>query len=249
MAAKRDYPDHARVLTLLWRSGQEPSARSGLTVGRIVAAAIGIADEEGLGSLSMRRVAERLGVGTMSLYTYVPGKDELVLLMVDKVYGELPKEAREGVGWRQRLQAIAHEYWDLYQRHRWLMDVPVSRPVVGPNLLDRTEYELGAVDGIGLDDLEMNAVLELVQGHVAGTARRGLDISRDAERSGMSDEEWWYSVLPTLTAVLADRFYPLNARVGSAIGAPHMDVRYGLEFGLDRILDGIEALVASRSSS
>ena len=249
MAGRRDYPDHRRALLLLWRSAEEPSPRSGLTVDRIVDAAIAIADADGLPALSMRRVAERLGVGAMSLYTYVPGKDELVILMVDRVYAELSTEHREDASWRERLEAIARERWTLYRRHPWLIDVPLTRPTVGPHAMDRYEHELRAVEGLGLDDLEMNAVIELISGHVEGMAGRAVEIRRDAERSGVSDDEWWYSVLPVLSTVMADRHYPVSARVGSTIGAPHQPTEYGFEFGLTRILDGVESLVRSRGGA
>ena len=232
---------------LLWRGEEQPSARSGLTVGRIVRAGIEVADEAGLDALSMRRVADRLGVGAMSIYTYVPGKQELVVLMSEEVHGELPADGPAADGWRAGLTRMADEYWDLYQRHDWLLDVPVSRPATGPNIMDRYERELAVVDGIGLDDLEMNATIELIHEHVAGAARRLRDIRRDADASGLSDDEWWYQVLPTLNQVLAGRDYPLTARVGEAIGAPHMDTSYLLGFGLARILDGIEAHVAGRA--
>lgn len=247
MSASRDYPDHARAYRLLWRAEDEPSARSGLTVGRVVATAIELAGEAGLAALSMRKVAERLGVGAMSLYTYVPGKDELVMLMVDRAMSELSTEADPDTSWRDRLDAIARDYWTLYHRYPWLVEVPVGRPVLGPSAFDRYEFELRAVDGLGLDDLEMNGAVELIQAHVEGTARRTFEARRDAERSGVSDDEWWYRVLPVLEEVLVDREYPVSARVGTTIGAPHSDPQYVFEFGLARILDGIEALVAARN--
>lgn len=80
------------------------------------------------------------------------------------------------------------------------------------------------------------------------TARRAVAIARDAQRSGMTDDEWWYSVLPTLTRDMSDRFYPLAERVGSAVGAPHTEPDHVFEFGLARILDGVEALVATRTT-
>lgn len=243
----RDYPDHARAYRLLWSTEDEPSARSGLTVGRVVATAIDLAAESGLAALSMRKVAERLGVGAMSLYTYVPGKDELVMLMVDRAASELTTETDAGAAWRDRLDAIARDYWALYHRHPWLVEVPVGRPVLGPSTFDRYEFELTAVEGLGLDDLEMNGAVELIQAHVEGTARRTFEARRDAERSGLSDDEWWYRVLPVLEDVLTDRHYPLSERVGTTIGAPHSDPQYVFEFGLARILDGIETLVTARS--
>jgi AcrR family transcriptional regulator len=240
------YPDHTRVLQLLWRGEEEPSPRSGLTVSRIVDAAVEVADEEGLAALSMRVLAARLGVGAMSLYTYVPGREELVPLMVERVHGELPTSGGEDLPWRARLEAIAHDLRGLARRHPWLVEIPVTRPVLGPNVFDRYEHELGALEGIGLDDLEMDATLDLIHGHVTASVRRGVEIRRDADASGMSDDEWWSSVLPTLTRVLADRSYPIAGRVGEAIGAPHSDLDLSFAYGLARILDGIEALVARR---
>jgi AcrR family transcriptional regulator len=241
--------DEVRVLRLLWRGEERPSARSGLTVGRIVRAGIELADESGLEALSMRRVADRLGVGAMSLYTYVPGKRELIMLMIDEVHAELPSDDQAAPGWREGLTRMAEEHWQLYQRHPWLLDVPVSRPVIGPHILDRAERELAIVDGLGLDELEMNATIELIQEHVAGAARRQREIRRDADDSGLTDDEWWYQIVPTLTQVLADRDYPLSSRVGEAIGAPHMDTSYLLQYGLIRILDGLAAHIAHRAAS
>jgi AcrR family transcriptional regulator len=255
MADRRDRRriDEVRVLRLLWRGEERPSARSGLTVGGIVGAGVELADDAGLEALSMRRVAERLGVGAMSLYTYVPGKQELVVLMVDEVYGELVVGDGDGggdvTGWRDGLTRMADDYWRLYERHTWLLDVPVSRPLAGPNMSDRYEHDLALVDGLGLDELEMNATVELIQEHVAGAAQRLRGIRQDAAASGVTDDEWWYSIVPTLTQVLAGRDYPLSARVGEAIGAPHLDTSYLLRFGLDRILDGLEARVTRRAAA
>ncbi|MBB4929749.1 AcrR family transcriptional regulator [Lipingzhangella halophila] len=246
---ERDYPDHRRVFALLWRAADDPSPRSGLTVGGIVDAAVELADESGLGGVSMRRIAERLGVGTMSLYTYVSSKAELVPVMLDSMYGELAQIAAPEKGWRARLESLAHGYWDLFHRHPWMLEVPVSRPLPGPNTVDRQEAEFEIVDGIGLDELEMNSVLELVRNHTGSAARHTMEIARDAERSGVSDDQWWYAVEPLFTSYLAGRYLPLTARVGEAIGAPHSDPRREFEFGLARILDGLEDLVVSRSRS
>lgn len=246
MAAQRKI-DEVRLLRLLWRGEEQPSARTGLTVSRIVDAAVRVADSEGLDALSMRRVAAELKVGAMSLYTYVPGKEELVHLMVDQVVGQLDlAPTREG-SWRERLEAHARAEWDLYAAHPWLLDVPLTRPAAGPNASDLFEYQLGMVDGLGVDPFEMNATLDLVNEFVASAARRQRAIVQDAEASGMSDEEWWYSVSPVLTQVMADRHYPLAHRVGMAVAAPHLETTYLLDFGLARILDGLERLVEARA--
>jgi AcrR family transcriptional regulator len=242
--------DPSRVLALLWRTG-EPTPRKGrpdLGVDAIVRAAVELADAEGLAALSMRRVAERLGVGTMSLYTYVPGKAELVEVMVDTVQGETARPEDVPGGWRARLTAIAEEDYALHLRHRWLLDVPTNRAVLGPNVAARYDYELRAVDGIGLTDVEMDSVLTLVHGHVQAAAR----LAAGADQGGVSEQEWWAAAAPFLARVFDPERFPLAARVGAAAGEAHgaaYDARHAFTFGLDRILDGIEALISTRGSA
>jgi AcrR family transcriptional regulator len=121
--------DPRRSLELLWRTHQ-PAARGPkqrLDLDQIVGTAIEVLDAEGLGTLSMRKVAERLGVGTMSFYTYVPGKSELVDLMFDQAVAG-PNERVEGP-WRERLEQIAHENWWRYHRHPWLLEIAAGARV------------------------------------------------------------------------------------------------------------------------
>jgi len=101
-------------MALLWRTpapaGTRRGPKAGLDVDRIVAAAVAVADSEGLAALSMRRVAAELGVGAMTLYTHVPGKGELVDLMLDSVLGELYVDDAPTGNWRSRLEAVARAY-------------------------------------------------------------------------------------------------------------------------------------------
>jgi len=145
--------DPARSMAILWRT-REPTSRSagpGLSVDRIVRAAIEIADAEGIDALTMRRVGEALGVGTMSVYTYVPGKAELLDVMVDTLYGDMERQTDAPGGWRDRLERIARDNLALYRNHPWLLHAETSRPVLGPNVLAKYDYELGAVANLGLD--------------------------------------------------------------------------------------------------
>jgi AcrR family transcriptional regulator len=245
--------DPARSLALLWRAQDRANrrSRSGLTVDGIVTAAIEIADDEGLAALSMRKVAERLGVGTMSLYTHVPGKAELVDAMLDTVYGEsLPADEAPG-GWRAGLELVARRNWEMYQRHPWMLQVATSRPPLGPNALAKYEYELRAIDGIGLDDIEMDAVVTLLGGHVEGVARRAREAFLAEEHTGTTDQQWWEVHAPLLGRIVDFRRYPTAARVGAAAGEAHdgpFNPEHAFEFGLQRVLDGIEALVRSRAA-
>jgi AcrR family transcriptional regulator len=97
-----------------------------------VAAAIAVADTDGLAGLSMRAVAERLGVTAMALYTYVPGKDELVDLMYDGAHAELPARYDLGQGWRAAVTSWATHLVGFYVRHPWTLQVSFARPVLGP---------------------------------------------------------------------------------------------------------------------
>lgn len=240
--------DPARTLAVLWRTGGR-TARTDLGVDRIVAAAVDLADTEGLAALSMRRVADRLGVGTMSLYTHVPGKTELLDAMVDAVHAGTPRPDDVPGGWRARLARIARDNRDLLLRHPWLLEVSTHRAVLGPHVAAKYDYELRAVDGIGLTDLEMDAVLTLVLGHVRAAAHLTVDADRTRRRTGLSDEQWWQAAAPFLARVLDPARFPTAARVGTAAGETHgtaHDGDHAFTFGLDRILDGVEALVRSR---
>lgn len=243
--------DPQRSVELLWGTREPPrrGPKPKLTVEAIVRAAIEVADAEGLPALSMRRVAEQVGVTAMSLYTYVPGKAELLDVMIDRVSAETARPAEVPGGWRGRLEQLARENWALYHRHPWVLQVATSRPPLGPGVTGKYDYELGAVDGIGLSDVEMDAVLSLVLGHVEGAARRSLDAAQVVQRTGLTDEQWWEAAGPALDKVFDVDRYPTAARVGAAAGEQYggaASPEHAFEFGLRRILDGVEALVRTR---
>lgn len=244
--------DPTRSLAVLWRTNERRS-RAGkpeLGIDRIAQAGIELADASGLEALSMRKVADRLGVGTMSLYTYVPGRTELVDVMVDTVMAETTRPNDVPGGWRGGMQHVAAENWALFRRHPWLLQRASSRPVLGPNVFEKYEHELRLLDGIGLTDLEMDSVLTLVLGHVEVSARRSLDLVRTAEQSGMDDVAWWSAAAPFLEQVVDGSRYPVSGRVGTASGEAHNAAsapEHDLAFGLDRILDGVEVLLRSRA--
>ncbi|MEV4723275.1 TetR/AcrR family transcriptional regulator [Micromonospora humida] len=241
--------DPARSLALLWRTRERASRSGDLGVDQIVRAAIDVADAEGLAALSMRRVAERLGVGTMSLYTHVPGKGELLDVMLDTVHGETPRPADVPGGWRGRLDRIARDNWALYLRHPWLLQVATTRPPLGPQVTARYDYELRAVEGTGLTDLEMDAVVTLVDSYVHGAVRGAVEAAQATGRTGLTDQQWWHAHAPYLEKVMDPARFPTAARVGAAAGQEYQaatDPTRAFEFGLARVLDGIAALIADR---
>jgi AcrR family transcriptional regulator len=241
--------DLARTMELLWGTQERPSRgpKPSLTVDRIAQAGIELADAEGLAAVSMRRVAARLEVGTMSLYRYVPSKAELVDVMLDKVYGEGVTEPDPAVGWRTGLAQTARGTWELYHRHSWLLQVSASRPLLGPNVLKSLEYSLGVVSDIGLSDAEMMNVIVLVDSYVSGAARNSVDAAQAAQRTGVTDEQFWAAQEPYLVKIMSCGQYPRMA--GLDAGVFEEIARTGFEFGLQRLLDGVETLVAAKGRS
>lgn len=242
--------DVDRTLTLLWRrklgtpqGSRGPKQR--VSVDEVVRAGIAVADAEGLPAFSMRKVADRLGLKLMSIYTYVPGRSELIGLMVDEVAGEVPLPPHRG-DLRERITAVARQVWDELHRHPWLLQVDQYRPWIGPNGSDKFEWQVAAIEGVGFTDLEMDQVVTLVTGFATGAARVSIAARRAAEQSGMSDAEWWEINAPVLERVMPAGAYPISSRVGLAAGLEYnavADPERSFQFGLDRILDGLEDLL------
>ncbi|MFQ6326572.1 TetR/AcrR family transcriptional regulator C-terminal domain-containing protein [Nocardia sp. CWNU-33] len=245
--------DPVRTLELLWRVPGDQGAVRGpkqrSSVDAVVAAAIAIADADGIGALTMRAVANRLGRTPMATYTYVPGKAELIDLMLDTVYGEMSRTDLTDLPWRDRVTTIAAENRALLARHPWVAYLPTTRPPLGPGLAAKYDHELRAFDGLGLGDVEMDAALTFVLGFVTSVARIAIDTARAAADSAMTDLEWWARAAPVLAQVFNSDRYPLAARIGAAAGRAH-DAAYSAdhayEFGLTRVLDGLATLIESR---
>ncbi|RVX44483.1 TetR family transcriptional regulator [Nonomuraea polychroma] len=295
-------PDHG--LELLWRT-RDGEPRPGLSVGRIVQAAIELADAEGLTGLSMRKVADRLGFTTMSLYRHVPGRDQLVDLMVDEVLGEHPdvpsatahttpsettpphgealhtdpatstEPTRTGPtdigvatapsdgepagnagpmsapapimsdtgpdGWRVRLEDVARQAWRIRRRHPWLAEVRGTRHLPGPNGVAHYDYMLSTLTGTALTPAEVIAAVGLVGRFIDAEALHLLETRHEERRSGVSEEDWW-GARDTLYNRL-DR-YPTISYLWSAGGWDAPEDSF--DFGLRRLLDGIEALINER---
>jgi AcrR family transcriptional regulator len=243
--------DPARTLALLWRDsavGPRHGPRQGLSIDAVVAAATQVADKEGLGAVTMRRVAKVLGVAPMTLYTYVPSKAELLDLMVDAAYTSMPRLDTSGQPWRQRLAAIANENKALYENHPWAATISSIRPPLGPGIMAKYEHELSALEGLGLDDVVMDASLTYLLSFVQAWARADADARAVRHDTAMDDNDWWATSGPLLARVLDETAYPIAARVGSAAGAAHGSAYspgHAYTFGLERVLAGLSQLIDS----
>jgi AcrR family transcriptional regulator len=248
--------DPARTLALLWR---DPAAvprhgpRQGLSIDAVVASTTQLADKDGLEAVTMRRVAEALGVAPMTLYTYVPSKAELLDLMLDAAYKSMPRIDTSGQPWRERLAAIADENKALFEDHPWAATISTIRPPLGPGMMAKYEHELSALEGLGLDDVLMDASLTYLLGFVQAWARAAADARAVHRDTAMDDNEWWATSGPLLARVLGDlTAYPIAARVGSAAGAAHSSAyspSHAYTFGLGRVLDGLSALINSTAET
>lgn len=246
--------DLTRSLELLWGTRDRPTRgpKPVLNLAAIVAKAVEVADADGLAAVSMRRIADELGVGTMSLYRHVPGKSELLDLMLDGVAGE-PFAGRTDSdaalltgGWRANLEEFARGAWAQFHRHPWLLQVSQARPIMGPNEMLGTETILAAIAEIGLSSADTVAVLSTVYGYVSGMARNNVEYAQAAKNTGVSDEDWWGAQAPFLEKVIASGDYPHLTRVSEEGAWDNRDD--GFEFGLKCVLDGIEAQLSSSSS-
>lgn len=258
MSLVPEQPDQSDPsLRLLWRhraaSPEEPKTKRGpkqkVSVDEVVDAAIDLADAEGLDAVTMRAIAQRFGLGAMTLYSYVPNRDALMVLMADQATGrtvlpELPEDPRK------RLELVARLQYDELRAHPWLLEVQDVRPWLGPNMSDRYEWQLQAVDGLGLSDLEMDQTVAVLMGFAGNIARSELMKRRAEKVTGMTEAEWWAANYDTLNEVMAGSHYPLANRVGTAAGEAYQaatDPARELDYGLARIIDGVLAHVAERS--
>lgn len=234
-------------MRMLWQPSARPTRgpRPRLSRDQIVATGIELADEVGLEAMSMRAVAKELGVGTMSLYRYVPSKDALVDLMFDTVLSSQPRAHELPGSWRDKLEAIARTDLAFYLRHPWVLDISGNRPPLGPGTLDVFESLLRAVDGSGLTKAELSPAVSSLAAYVRGAAYGELTKARVERESGLTDEEWWSERNEFWEEFFDPERYPTITSVYTEGGFE--DPGPGeFEFGLQRLLDGIQALIDSR---
>jgi len=242
----------SKTLALLWGESTAPRkgpARS-VAVDGVVRAALSIADEGGLSAVTVRAIAERVGIAPMSVYTYVPGKPELLDLMVDTLYAGMARPDLTDRPWRERVIDVAQGNRELLLRHPWLTEVAaLSRPPLGPGVMAKYEYELSAFDGTGLPDVDIDAALTYVLGFVQAHCRSVHDAARAVTDTAMSDAEWWSANQPILARILDPVSYPRAVRIGAAAGEAHggaWGAAQAWAFGLARTLDALAALIEVR---
>jgi AcrR family transcriptional regulator len=226
--AKKAGPSSAE---LLWGGPERPSRgpKPGLTLEGIVRAAIAIADTDGIDAVSMQRVAAEFGFTTMSLYRYVPGKSELIDLMIDEAVGPPPDLTKIPGGWRPRLTEWAHRTFAVFARHPWFLPAAMQR-IFGPNQIGWLESAVSALSGHGLTGDELISAVLVVNGYVRSMA------PFLSEPPGDLTEDPWSAGFAQITAH-EDRFPALCQAIRD--GAFTQADADGIAFGLERVLDGI----------
>ena len=226
------------TVELLWGLREAPSRgpKPALSVERIAQVAVEIADREGLAAVSMQRVASELDFTKMSLYRYVAGKSELFATMIEIAVGEPPDLQRVPGDWRDRLTAYATRMWAAWERHPWLPGVTVGDRMVGPRELGWVESALRVLAETGLEPAEQLDAVRLLSGHIRNTQ------SPATAGTGTAAQQ----LGPTVAELLEEhreRYPAFNAVIADGARMSHDN---GRQFGLQRILDGIEVLVRRR---
>jgi len=223
---------------LLWGTPQPPGRgpKPAVTLAGIAEAAIRIADTEGLDAVSMQRVADDLPVTKMALYRHVPGKTELVAVMSDLAMGAPPERPEQP--WREALRTWSLDLYEGFNRHPWLLLTTVGRRPVGPNELTWMEHGIRALAGTGLSGSEQFDAILVLSGHVRTLALQTASLP--GGRAGLTEEAFLGAFAAILTTQ-AERFPSLAAAMRSS-----NQNNEGLEFGLERILDGLEVLIERR---
>lgn len=238
-SASRD-DEAARPLTPRWAQdawrgeGEKLPASAPLSLPAIVKTAVQLADEAGLAELSIRRIASRLSVSPMALYRYVDSRDDLLLLMAEQATGAPPAPANDAASWQDGVRAWAVAMFDRYSAHPWIVDVPLGGVPATPHRALWLEQLLQLLDRTGLDlQTTLDAAL-LIDTHLRGTVHLARDLSSSSE--GPRSPSHWLSEF-----LLPERFPALSRVV--AVGAFDDGTEPSEQFGLERIIAGLEAIV------
>jgi AcrR family transcriptional regulator len=216
----------------------------------IVVAAVRIADAEGVEAVSMRRLADELGVATMTSYTHVESKDELLDLMRDAVAAEMLLPEPLPDAWREALRAIAHRTRAAYEAHPWSLDVTSRRPRARINRLRHVEQSIGIVLRLGADPHTSRAVLMSIDDYVIGYCTRARSRQRMLASLGPEEKDalrHFRDPDPEVAAALAAGELPIIKKIAGRPDRRHpfgVPPDSGFEPGLEWLLDGIEASVA-----
>lgn len=214
------------------------------SVERIVDAALELADADGFAALSMPKLAQKIGLTANAIYRYVRSRDELLVLIGDAAWGPPPRRVADVQDWRAAAAIWTQAMVDRCDVHPWLCDLPIRGAPATPNLLGWAEAILRVLTGAGLSPNEGLACALLLDGY----ARRIASARRDVRDSATT------SVEPAAVArFLEPRLHELGYSILASMmaGNEYTDEVHDADvtFGLERILDGIDVLIAQKRST
>ncbi|WP_043726218.1 TetR/AcrR family transcriptional regulator C-terminal domain-containing protein [Kutzneria sp. 744] len=222
--------------------------RETLTRDRVVLAAVELLDAEGVDGLSMRRLGERLGSAATAVYWHVGNKENLVSLACDRVWDELPLPDPDTLGWRAAASAQMVEAHAMFRRHRWVVHAMTGQPVYGPGIARYRDHAYAIYEAAGFADAELDWALHTVFTFLLGQAT--ADTADLGARTDAVREDERMSEIVSSAREIAERFPRLRARIAALESEDQSGfAEQGFAFGLDVILDGLEARVAARSAA
>jgi AcrR family transcriptional regulator len=218
-------------------------ARETLSRQQIVQAALATLDEEGLAGLSMRKLAARLGAGATSLYWHVQTKDDLIDLVIDEIYGEVDVPDPELAGWRNGALLFAHSLRAAVLRHPWLPEIVYTRPSLGPNAMSLGSRGVVLFGAAGFTGRDVDQAMSTLMSYVLGSVSSEAAVRTVARKTGQSIEEWTGEVLEQAQGVLGDHPEMQESVQRWAGRDPNAVYNEAFTFGLEIILDGLEARI------
>jgi AcrR family transcriptional regulator len=234
-----------------WGHARGRAGKRGLTLERICQAGVALADRDGLGAVSMARVAAEIGVSTMALYRHVASKDELLQLMADHAFGDPPPAGSPDEGWRDALTRWATEELARVRLHPWVVRIMYRSPPVTPNNIRWLEQSLRALGPTGLTEQEKLSTSLLISGYVVNWATVSIEVAEAAKASGLSPEQAYSDYGRRLARFIDPVQFPaVSIAIASGALDDEPDEFEDAEFyfGLARILDGVEALISARAA-
>ena len=249
-AAARVDPNLRRRSELLWEDRSPPTRgpKPSLTPDDVVKAAIEIADTDGLAAMTMQAVSAKLGLTTMAVYRYFPNKEALYDAIVDAGMGLPPQWTPARADWRGRLTQLSHAKREMLCARPWRAELPFVAAPHGPNWLSWLEALMDALADTGLSEADKGQMLSIVDGYTRGASDTAISLAR-ARARGTSDAEWAAAVGADLGRAIGDPRFP---RFAALLTAPPENKPRSLDesfdFGLQRVLDGIEAYIKNLKS-
>jgi AcrR family transcriptional regulator len=246
-ASARIDPELRRRSELLWEDRTRPTRgpKPTLSPEDVVEAAVEIADENGLGAVTMHAVAARLGFTTMALYRYFPNKEALLDAIVDAGMGLPPRPAEQSRDWRAEVTRWAHAKRAMLCGRPWLAELPFVAAPHGPNWLRWLEALADPLSSTGLNAADLGQMISVIDGYTRGASDTSISLARARQR-GISEKEWAAAVGADLGRAIGDPRFPKFAAILTAPsdGKPRT-MEESFDFGLQRVLDGIDLYIKS----